>query len=270
MRLLLFSGIIFMTILTSVVLWTKLAEQIPIVQLPIIPIVQNDPDPVIPATIIEFNKINAEIKTFECLNTDVKVWENGIRLKIHGSVSYEKSVSFRMKIWSILGDETDIGSNEEMFWYWSRRDRNPGLYYAVYEDYPKTRLKTPFNPVFMRESLGLNEIDPKGAKITEDEKNIILTWIKPNATGQRVLYSVFLNKFNNRMQGIAISDLSGKILASCEIEYNGNLPAKIIYDWREEGRFLVLEFQNPSINKVLPKINWDRPHYVPKINMGVD
>lgn len=268
-RVLLTLGIVCMTGITILMVVLKLNEQRPTVQLPeqeqfIVPTQK------IPAIVDEFNNINSQITGFEEKSVSVKIWENGMRFRITGSMYAENPNRFRMKVWSALGAEMDIGSNDELFWYWSRRDRHPGLYYAVYEDYQKTRLKTPFNPVFMRESLGLSQIDPTNAKIGENEKQIMLTWPRMNASNQSVLYSMFLNKSSKRMDGIVISDLSGTTIASCQVEYEGLLPKRILYDWQEEQRSLVLEFSRPMINQQIPPDHWNMPRYSPKIDMGKD
>ena len=250
--------------------WININEPIPVVNFPIIPIIKVPDEPKIPITIEEFNQMNSQILSYQNENVSVKIWENGIRLKVSGSISYEKPNGFRMKIHSIMGEETDIGSNDDIFWYWSRRDRNRALYYAIYADYHKTRLKTPFNPAFLKESLGLDTINVLDAKIIENENNIVVTQKRVNAVGQYVMYSIFLNKTNKRMNGIVISDLAGQVLASCEIQYEGTLPKRITYDWREEKRALMLEFGESKVNQPIPKSTWDKPDYQPQIDMGID
>lgn len=167
-----------------------------------------------------------------------------------------------------MGPESDLGSNEDKFWYWSRRDRHPGLYYANHEDYYKTRLKTPFNPVFMRESLGLDEIDLTDAKITKDGNETIVTKMKLSATGKKVLWSAFIDDHTKRMNHMVIADLDGKMLASCEVEYVDSLPSRITYNWHEEHRSLILEFKRVKMNLAIDPRNWQIPDYQPKIDMG--
>lgn len=222
----------------------------------------------IPALIEEFNAVNKYIATFSVADVVVKIWDNGMVFTLKGSIFYEKPQRFKMSVWSFFGDELDIGSNDEIFWYWSKRERHPTLYYAIHEDHPKTRLKTPFNPVFMRESLGLNEIDVKDAKIVESENDIMVSRQRLSGTGERILYSMFLSKVNKRVSGIVVSSLQGKPLATCEVQYEGAIPKRIAYDWHEEQRSLVLEFKNPVVNIALPETHWQKPKYQPQINMG--
>jgi ADP-heptose:LPS heptosyltransferase len=265
-------SIIFMVGITSFVFFSRIKEPRPIAQIQ--PIVPPTPPQIVeepPKTnliIDEFNQVNSQITSFSSSQMIVKVWENDMRIKISGSMYYEKPKCFRFLVWTGVGRETDIGSNDEIFWYWSRRDRHPGLYYANYDDYTKTRLKTPFNPVFMRESLGLEQIDPKNAKIVDSEKHVMITWQKINASNNKILYSMFINKATKRMDGIVVSDLDGKTLASCEITYEGLLPKKILYDWQEEQRSLTIEFSDVEVNLSLDKKIWQMPRYLPRIDMG--
>lgn len=261
-----------MTVITLYVAWENLNESRPIAQIQQQFKPSNEePIKAVPQTnvlINEFNHINSQITSFYNSNVSVKIWENNMRFNVSGTMCYEKPKCFRFKVRTLIGLEMDFGSNDNLFWYWSRRDVHPGLYYASYEDYHKTRLKTPFNPVFMRESLGLDQIDVSDAEITENEKYVIVTWQKISATNQKVLYSIFLNKSTKRMDGIVISSVSGQILASCETTYENNLPKKILYDWQEEQRSLILEFHGAVINRSLPKTFWELPSYHPKFDMG--
>lgn len=259
------------TIICSYIVFNSINESRPIAQIQQFKPADEKPIALITEAIVainNFNDVNSKITSFYSSNISVKVWENNVKFKVSGTMCYEKPKCFRFKIKTLLGPEMDFGSNNDLFWYWSKRDIHPGLYYASYDNYHKTRLKTPFNPVFMRESLGLDQIDFSDAKITENEKCYVVTWEKVSATNQKVLYSIFLDKLKKRINSIVISDTSGKVLASCEITHEGNLPKKILYDWKEEQRSLVLEFHTPVINKTLSKKLWELPSYQPKFDMS--
>lgn len=217
---------------------------------------------------LDYNRLNETIQTFAAENITVKVWENGSRFKLSGSIHYEKPKRFRLKLRSLVGEELDLGSNDTVFWYWSRRDPRPGVYYAAHEDFYKTRLKTPFNPLFLRESLGLDTLDLTNAKVVEKGNEVMVVSLRKSATGRQVMYSMFLNKATNRMDGVIVSDTNGKPLASCQIAYNGNLPEKIIYEWHEEQRMLALEFKKPQVNVLISPKMWQLPDHKPHINMG--
>ena len=116
---------LLIVVTTFWLLYDKFNEDIPVIIVPIEP--KSEPKKT-NEIIEEFNKINLQIKNFECRNVDVKMWQNGMRHKISGTLFYEKPNNLRMKIWSFMGEELDLGSNKDIFWYWSRRDRDPGIH----------------------------------------------------------------------------------------------------------------------------------------------
>jgi hypothetical protein len=169
---------------------------------------------------------------------------------------------------SILGKELNLGSNETEFWYYSKRDKDPGVYWAIYEDFNKTRLKTPFNPMFMRASLGFESVNAKGAKITESATQIIVTHPSEDSMGKEILYSVFVNK-NKFIDGFLITDLQGNTLVSCDIQERVNdMPSKILYTWEEEDRVMFMELKKSTINTINETSVFKMPGFTPKINMA--
>lgn len=225
-------------------------------------------DTSLPPVVKEINDRNAAIGSFSCDDLEIKVWQSGHRYRLTGVMYYEKPKNFRLQIDSIMGRELDLGSNQDMFWYWSRRDKNPGLHYAKHEDFIKTKLKTPFNPIFMKATLGLEVFEPKNAKFTESDKDVMITYAGFGGTGRPVLYSAFVNKDKKRIDGYLVTDEKGKVLVSCEIqEHSGYNPKSILYTWYEEDKVMLMKFGKTVTNPKLKASYWGMPDYKPQINM---
>lgn len=223
----------------------------------------------IPPIILALNERNQAITSFTCDQITVKTWERGARFRLTAKMHYEKQQRFRMLIQSAFGTEVDLGSNDRFFWYWSRRDPKPGLYWANHEDYYNTRLKTPFDPMFMQDTLGLNQIDLKDVKIGETDRVLIVTSTRVNALAKQIIYNVFINKTTAQVEAIMITDTSGTPLVVTEIERREDgLPTKVTYSWFEENRTLGMEFENPRINVPMSENLWLPPDHKPVINMG--
>lgn len=223
----------------------------------------------VPPVIKEINERNAKLKTFVCDDMEIRVWQGGHRHKLSGSMYYEKPTNFRMEISSILGKEVDIGSNSTAFWYWSRRDKSPGLHWAKHEDFQKTRLKTPFNPALLKSSLGQELLDVQSARIVENQKDMMLVYPQKSGQGTDILLSVFVNKERKQIDGFVVTDTNGKYLAACEIQSRqGDLPKTVLYTWYEEDRVMLMTFNNPRVNTVIGSDRWAMPNYTPKINIG--
>ena len=217
----------------------------------------------------EINERNAALKTFACEDVDIKVWQGGHRFRLNGRIHYQKPRGFHMEISSILGKEAEVGSNDKAFWYWSKRDKNPGLYWANHDDFQKTRLKTPFNPMLLKASLGQELLPQENARIVENQKDIMAVYPQKSATGQTILFSVFINKERRQIDGFVVTDTDGKYLAACEIQERvGQLPKTVLYTWYEEDRVMLMKFNNPQANVGIPASHFVMPNISPKINMG--
>jgi hypothetical protein len=267
-KFLILSMIIF-TVLPVFVMWWKTTESAPQSKIsteilpPVNPVTKSHP------LIKQLNASNAQIKSFSCSRVNVRVWQNGMRFRLDGELHYEKANNFRMYFRSIFGKEVDLGSNERIFWYWSRRDKERGLYYARYEDFQNTRLKSPFNPIFIRESLGLNDIVTDNASIMETDDNVVVFAKFVNGIGKTVFRYTFLNKANQKLIGSLVTDESGNPIAISEIlEYDGIAPKRILYTWYEENQILYLEFVDPVVNAQIDPSQWQLPNIHPQINMG--
>jgi hypothetical protein len=223
----------------------------------------------LPEIVKQINARNENVKRLTCENMDLRVWQDGHRFKLSGKLHYEKPKRFRMEINSILGKEADIGSNDILFWYWSRRDKKPGVHYATHEDLSKTRLKTPFNPMFLRATLGVEVLPSENCRVVENQNGFMLVYPRENASGEQILFSVFVSKSKNAVEGYLVSDQSGKTLAACEVQqFAGDLPSKILYSWYEENRVMLMQLNELKVNSNISESVWSMPNYTPKNNMA--
>jgi hypothetical protein len=217
-------------------------------------------------------KINEKNNKINCFKSDcrIKVWEGNKKYTLNGSINYKKLNFFKMQIYSFFGKELDIGSNKNLFWYWSKRDKNPGLYWAYYQDFHKTRLKTPFSPIFMRSTLGLEKIEIKNSYFSKNNNNYMISYERKNSIGEKIFFSILLNKKLECIKGFLITDAGGNLLSSCEIEWIDNIPNKILYNWKEENKTMLIELKNSSTNIVLEENIFEMPYYKPQINMAYE
>lgn len=226
-------------------------------------------DNALPPVVREINTRNEAVRGLACEHMDVRVWEGGRRLRLTGKLYSEKPRHFRMEIHSVVGLEVDIGSNDQEFWYWSRRDPHPGVHYAKHEDYQKTRLKTPFDPVLLRNTLGIERLPPDCASVKETDDEVQLTYERTNAQGEPVLFSALVHKQRKEVEGYIISGRDGKILASCEIQASsGQIPTRILYSWYAEGKVVLFELNRTRLNPSFPRDCWVMPNRGPQTNMA--
>jgi hypothetical protein len=77
------------------------------------------------------------------------------------SIAFERPQKFRMMATSFVGTELDLGSNDELFWFWVKRNQPPAVYYCRHDRFAasQTRQMMPFEPRGLIEALGVVEFD---------------------------------------------------------------------------------------------------------------
>ena len=233
--------------------------------------IQGTPVQKIPDALIQLNKRNLNIKSFYCKKASVKNWQDGKSFNLNAEIWFEKPAKFRMFLTSFLGKEIDLGSNEEVFWFWSKRSDPRALHWAEHKDYYKTRLKTPFNPLWIMESFGLKKISLKDKKITESDNRIIISQKTINASGKPIIKIVLIDKTTGKFVGLLVTDIYANPITSSEvIEYDGKFPTAILYNWYEEDAMMLIRFGDVQINTHIDSDTWKLPNINPKINMGIE
>ena len=143
------------------------------------------------------------------------------------------------------------------------------LYYAKHEDLPKTRLKTPFQPLWIMRSLGLDIIKaPSNAKL--ENHNGLLRIVFEESSVKRV---ILIDDKNQSIKGHYLYDSNNILIASVEInESENNLPKKMRVVWIDRGEKIVMDWWFNNIEVNIPiQSSWARPtQYSPQINMAKD
>jgi len=228
------------------------------------------PPDLIPAFIDDLNLRNRGIRS---------VWYNHIKLhvkdrvtvRLEGFMGYEKPRKFKMQLRSFFGKELVVGSNDQYFWFWSKRMDPPALYYCEHENLYRSRLKTPFHPIWIMESLGLGQISVKNAKLDVIGDYWKVTEIRVNTLGQKVMKTTLIDTNTKAVVGHYIHDRS-RLIVSSEVEEfyridSHMVPKKIRTIWHEEGVELQWFFSEPKLN--IPMGEVELPDQNPRINIGI-
>jgi hypothetical protein len=194
---------------------------------------------------------------------------NGIN--INSELIYEKPLNFRMISKSIFGIETDVGSNDNFFWFWSKRIENKPLYYSDHKNLKKTYLRTIFNPSWMSEILGINEIT-SGKLLSYNTNYLANIQEDVNNTGRKIIKVKLIDLHKNALFGSYIYNMYDEIMISAEIvEYHliedNYYPKKIVINWFEENIQMNWNMSIPKINQKFNKNNFLIPNIKNKIDL---
>lgn len=216
------------------------------------------------------NDENFKIRTLSYENFKIDIKD--MVFSARANLSYEKENNFRMTSSSIAGKELDIGMNKEYFWFWSRRTNPQKLYYAKNEEASKTRLRSPFNPVWLKSCTGINEIDKKDVQTGREGDFVYVRKIIQTSEGI-VKKTILIDPRIKKVIGNYLHKMNGEIIVSNEIlkfkEANGFLiPSKIKTIWHEENFVMEWSIKKIEVNSEINKNNFSMPKNIEKINMA--
>ncbi len=85
---------------------------------------------------------------------------------LRANIVLERPLRFRMRaeLMGLTGPEMDLGSNEELFWVWIKRNDPPAIYYARHDQFQQSAARQiiPVEPQWLIEALGVVYLDPYG------------------------------------------------------------------------------------------------------------
>ncbi len=83
---------------------------------------------------------------------------------LSAEIALERPKRFRMKasFMQLSGTEMDLGSNDDLFWVWIKRQQPPGIYYARHDEFASSPVRrlAPIEPDWLINALGVVEFDP--------------------------------------------------------------------------------------------------------------
>ncbi|HOP78798.1 MAG: hypothetical protein WBH86_14575 [Thermogutta sp.] len=186
---------------------------------------------------------------------------------------------------SLSGLELDVGSNDELFWFWVKRNEPPAFYFCRYSDYDNpastARRVVPIDPRWLIEAVGITELDVNAPH----EGPVPLAGGRLEIRTQRPTPDGIMTK-------VTVVDAQyGLILAQYLYDPQGRLVASAVsYDHRREpvtglvlartveinvpasGMVLRLNLGNARINEPIPNpsLTWNMPVYpgYPMVNLA--
>lgn len=236
--------------------------QLPEINLPEIP----KHDPKIIEIIKTINQNNNKINSAYTSNMPIKVRNSGFTIKLTGELAFKKDKQFRLQLaHKLTGKEMDLGSNNNIFWFWSKRISPPALYFSKHENLSKTNLKSALNPLLMIESLNLNEIkinEIKSCKCTDNE--IILFENRQSPTDEILdLRTIIDIKSQNILEKNLSYQSGAKIVTTI---YKEN---RIFFEYHEENAWMEWDLGNLQFNKTIPNSYWEMPNMNQNIDIGL-
>ncbi|MEX0937670.1 MAG: hypothetical protein WDZ59_07395 [Pirellulales bacterium] len=106
------------------------------------------------------NRNTDRVSTYTTNNATIGI--AGLPSSLSGSIAMERPRRLRLTAGLMGSTEVDLGSNDELFWLWIRRNQPPALYFCRHGQYAHSaaRQLIPIEPEWLVEALGLVRFEP--------------------------------------------------------------------------------------------------------------
>lgn len=119
------------------------------------------PSPTLDQVIQVVNNNSRQIQSFHSSHATLAV--QGFPT-LRAMVAYQRPKRFRLRAeTSLTGPEVDLGSNDELFWFWVRRNQPPAIFWCRYDQFYNSpaRQTLAIDPDWLIEAFGLTEFDTR-------------------------------------------------------------------------------------------------------------
>ncbi len=185
------------------------------------------PAPALPSTasleqiVQTVNQNNRQIQSFSTAQAEMSA--EGVWGTLRGPLAFERPKRFRFQGGTLVtGPEVDLGSNDEVFWIWMRRNPQRAVFYCRHDRFGQSPLRQvlPIGPDGLVEALGIEPIEPglphQGPFPTRNGALEIRT-IRETEAGP-ITKITLIDPTRGAITGQYLFDAQGQVLASSVIQ----------------------------------------------------
>lgn len=143
--------------------------------------------------VTHLNRNTQPIQSVETDNLDITVTQNGQPFGLNGKLAYQKERNFRMIASAISSTEADLGSNDQEFWFYMKRNDPPDLFFCSYNELSQAQIKLPIQPDWVAEALCVQNLNPQEYEMRELRNGAYFELIKRvNHQGEQLYKGVLV------------------------------------------------------------------------------
>jgi hypothetical protein len=109
------------------------------------------------------NQNSAKVQSITVTNAAITIPDTMNLPILNGNIAAERPGRFRLTAsTAVTGQEIDLGSNDELFWLWVRRNQPPAVYFCRHAQFAGSNIRQvmPVEPSWLLAALGMIDIDP--------------------------------------------------------------------------------------------------------------
>ncbi len=110
------------------------------------------------------NQNSAKIQSLSVTGAQITIPDTMGLPILTGNIAVERPRRFRLTAGTAFGQEIDVGSNDDLFWMWIRRNQPPAVYICRHDQFANSNIRQimPVEPSWLLAALGIVELDPAG------------------------------------------------------------------------------------------------------------
>jgi hypothetical protein len=109
------------------------------------------------------NQNSARVQSLTVTNAAITIQDTMELPILSGNIAAERPGRFRLTAaTAVTGQEIDLGSNDELFWMWVRRNQPPAVYFCRHSQFANSNIRQvmPVEPGWLLAALGMVDLDP--------------------------------------------------------------------------------------------------------------
>lgn len=202
---------------------------------------------------------------------------------LHANIAFQRPRFFRLRAATgMTGAELDLGSNDQVFWFWARRSQSPGVYFCRHEQFAASRARQaiPIDPYWLIEALGIAEFDrslPHQGPYPAPGGRLEIRTIRETPEGPTTKVTL-VDAATGQVMGQRLYDAQGRLLAESVVEgYRRDplsglfMPSAVRISSPPAQFSMRIDLGNVEINRAWNETAelWSMPSYpgVPPVNL---
>src|SRR5688572_11627998 len=108
------------------------------------------------------NQNSARIRSLSVTGASITIPDTMGLPTLTGNIAAERPGRFRLTAGTAFGQEVDVGSNDELFWMWVRRNQPPAVYFCRHDQFAGSNIRQimPIEPSWLLAAMGIVDLDP--------------------------------------------------------------------------------------------------------------
>jgi hypothetical protein len=108
------------------------------------------------------NQNSAKLTSYQTNNASITVPGMPAIPLLKGNIAAQRPGRVRLQASTLMGPEVDLGANDELFWFWIKRNEPPALYFARHNQFCGSAAQKlmPIEPQWLLDALGFVEFRP--------------------------------------------------------------------------------------------------------------